>query len=395
MKKIMKKFFTGVYALVKSSLVKSGKIMKKFFTGAYALVKFFPAKLGKKKKEEKKEKKSPRKIFNISMVLSAMGVMKKIMKKIFTGVYALVKFFPAKLGKKKKEEKKEKKSPRKIFDIPMVLSAIGIIFMFALFLRASIILSPYFIFGEVVLILILVKRIRIYSEEVAVIWQFLGRYYKTAKKGIHFLPFFAKERESVRIWEQSLEIFVSSETKIDFKGGGTAKPNGAVTFFKILSPYEAVYGVRNLHNSIKDYVESFLRSFYSKMTVEEALMSPPPAPGEIPEWGVEITKVVISDFGLDETTLQSREELFAAQKKAMAAKFEIEKKSLQIAGLHKKISEFLRGLGYPPEEANKISLEYVKYFQGTETGQLFDLRQEGGEGLLPLLAAFVANKKKE
>lgn len=141
---------------------------------------------------------------------------------------------------------------------------------------------------------------------------------------------------------------------VEFKD--VSAPIKATLYFRIEDPYKAVYNVEgSLFRAIEDKIDSAIRSFWGKHTVERAnelrgratlpyILSgkEPPGPDKQPQplseeemkrelnasvlyneirnnWGVEITGLAISDIVLSTEQKEIRREVLRAQKEAEAA----------------------------------------------------------------------------
>lgn len=223
--------------------------------------------------------------------------------------------------------------------------------------------------------------------------EIFGKYYRTLDPGIHWIFPLAKPRARISVWEQRYPLFTGDKVKIDFKNG-SAVPRDAYAFVQCNiekdkdAPYKMVYTIKNIKEATISLIESALRSYLNGIDVKEGLELGRAgydlfARDKIPrseankvrstmrKWGLKLNGVTIGDFSLDEKIISAREEVLKAQRLADAAKSTVKQKVLESAGLHGEIKTMLiEKYNYSSEKAEKIALDYVKFFKGVESGQL-------------------------
>jgi hypothetical protein len=169
-----------------------------------------------------------------------------------------------------------------------------------------------------------------------------------------------------------------------------------------------IYGVNRWKDAVREAVENALRNVVSNLTVEETfeqihgrevdswwnivLQHFPNLPEKLKLWGVEVTRVTISDFEFDKETQAARQKVFEAQRSAVeqnlrigTAEAQAIQKALETGRVHALIRKKLIKGGTPPEEADKLAVNYVTFFKSAETKRLIDWR--GGGGGFPELIA--------
>lgn len=255
--------------------------------------------------------------------------------------------------------------------------------------------------------------IRIVQQQERFIIEFLGKFYTILNPGLRWIfPFLMKTRAIVSVWEQSIDIF-PEKPSIDFKGGGTAELVEPKVWGKVEDPHKAIYNIANWREAVRERVESLFRNYLSNQTVEEIIDQqtlhswwklikkeitggglPDPEEEIVKDWGIRITRITVSDFKWSEAVIKARRGVFEAQRKieqeenlAEAAVHEARKKAQESGGMHGQIKKILvEDYNYPPEEADKVASEYVKYFKGAETGRLVDWRTSGEGGIYEMIA---------
>jgi regulator of protease activity HflC (stomatin/prohibitin superfamily) len=239
------------------------------------------------------------------------------------------------------------------------------------------------------------KRVR--PEERNVI-EFFGSFMTVLWPGLKWIfPAIMQVRAVVPVWEQTLALF-EKPVKIDFKNGSAA-PNGAVVYLKVKDDREsirkAIYDIANWRKAAISLFENALRSYLNGLKIEEGLEQGRAGynlfekfpDGEkngilstLDRWGLELLRVTVADFDLDASVIEYRESVLKAEREKVAAQDRAIRKAMESAGMHAEIRKLLiQSYNYPAEEAEKLALEYVKYFQGTETGQLVDIRSSEGD----------------
>lgn len=255
---------------------------------------------------------------------------------------------------------------------------------------------------------LLFKGVRIVQEEERMVTEFLGSFHRIKGPGIRFnFPGIIRERARVSVWEQTVDLFEES-IKIDFKNGSAA-PKNARAFVRIKENpddiYRVIYAVRNWRLQLTDLLENALRSYLNSMTIEEGLergragydfiQALPKTRRDgvlkaIQAWGIELKRVTVEDFELDETVIKAREDVLRAERAQAAAEHQAVQRALQSGGVHGEIVRILTGdpYRYSREDAERLAREYVLYLQGTETGRIIDWR--GGGDLESMVARIIA-----
>lgn len=304
----------------------------------------------------------------------------------------------------------------------VVLLGVGIVFKIFGIEKWTLFLAT----GSILLIYVLLfckkSLVKVQQQERGVVERF-GEFNRVLQPGLQWKwPWIESIRAWVAIWEQPIRLFPENP-RIDFKEGGTARLVEPTVWVRVARQREGqrgeraieesvrrmIYEVANWRDAVREEIETALRAYLGTLTVEEAFdrvqegnwwrnVVQQPQFSHLPEvfdaWGIEVTKITISDFDWSEEVVRARRQVFEAQRRireqeyeAEAAKFEAIREALTSGGVHGKIVQILRDdFGYSPEEAQKVATELVKYFKGAKEKVIVDWRSEGGINLPELIA---------
>lgn len=353
--------------------------------------------------------------------------------------------------KKEKERKDEFKLPKKnrikifwiniFFCLPFLLAPI----LFLLFFGQEYKIEGGIALGASILLLGMIYggKIDQIEEEWRQVYEVFGEFWEVKGPGLVFVPLFVQKMEGgetdeegrvmgkVNLSETDIPLF-PRETKIDFKGGGTAVLKDPRIYVRVKgaknnnekeirrSVYKMMYAIRNWEDAVREIAESALREYFNQMEAEEIIEKSVPNwldkvkkqhendKGEplnetLREWGLIATRITISDFDWSESIIEGRETLYAAQRRLEVSKTEAKiaeenaKKSAQeLGGWIEKMVERLKKGGYSKKEARKVAKEIALYKMGSETGSITDIKGiEGASSLEGLIARFLQNNEKQ
>lgn len=125
-----------------------------------------------------------------------------------------------------------------------------------------------FLFLIILIVIVIIKGIRIVPQQTVAIVERVGKFYKTLHAGINIIiPIIdnVRSRHDLRIQQEK----VPSQSVI-------TKDNVAIgvelaTFFSVVDPKLATYGIANYVQGIHNIVASALRSTIGKMELDEIL----------------------------------------------------------------------------------------------------------------------------
>ncbi|MFH1413155.1 MAG: SPFH domain-containing protein, partial [bacterium] len=331
----------------------------------------------------------------------------------------------------RKERKEEKEEKRNGF---AASSAVWIIF-FVVAASSSVTIS--IIIGDLSKIQILIPIISIFltlivfaisihagwcqvPEEERWVIKVLGAYGGTWEPGLHIIfPWFGiMKLKSVDIREKRFSLFRGDlKNKVEFKNGSSAVI-GAF-FFIIKDPYLAIFGPEDFEGSLREIVDSAMRTFLGQLSLDEAKEFSPqvnlpmvllkekieredegkgnliwPTEEKLNytkkdlekirlwrdmknDWGVELVRVSIKDIPLDQDIVDAMNEIIKAEKDAEKA-VHLKQKTITMAeadaqatklkldaegsGLGKKIKNIAK--------ENGVSAEFIINYLNTQ--KLFD-----------------------
>lgn len=282
-------------------------------------------------------------------------------------------------------------------------------------------------------------------QEIRVLEEVLGAYFKTVGPGLHWIPWITgAARAHVSIQTQRYPLF-KEPVWIDFQDG-SASPRQAFAYVRMMNreeefryqhdiqgrvqqdrhlrdyidrdpAYRMVYAVRNIKEAVISLLESSVRSYLNSLTIQEALQKGGAGYNIAPElenyeelravlmnWGLVLEKIVVGDFNLSETIIKLRESVHKARQEAKAAQFIVDRRSKEIAGVivkslsqatGKTISQIKEELAENAETKEQLMAfvqDIISRDISIRAGALTDIRVSGGsslqEALVQAIAAF-------
>ncbi|MFC5448675.1 SPFH domain-containing protein [Paenibacillus aestuarii] len=180
-----------------------------------------------------------------------------------------------------------------------------------------------FILLIIVVVIIIAKGIRIVPQQTVAIVERLGKFHKTLNAGINvIIPIIdsIRSRHDLRIQQEK----VPSQSVI-------TKDNVAIgvelaTFFSVVDPKLATYGIANYVQGIHNIVASALRSTIGKMELDEILSNRDRIQAELRQaldnasenWGVRIDRVEILQLEIPVDIQNSMEKQMRAEREKRA-----------------------------------------------------------------------------
>ncbi len=178
------------------------------------------------------------------------------------------------------------------------------------------------VFGFLVLVTIFMG-IRLVPQGSKSVVQRLGKYHRTLTPGLNIIiPYI--DTIAYKVTTKDIVLDIPSQEVIT-KDNAVIMAN-AVTFFNIISPEKAVYGVENYRWAIQNLVQTSLRSIIGEMSLDDALSSREVIKSKLKEaisddvadWGIVIKSTEIQDIAPSQTMQQAMEEQAAAERERRA-----------------------------------------------------------------------------
>jgi len=279
------------------------------------------------------------------------------------------------------------------------------------------------------LFLFALSGLMIVQPEDRIMVEFLGKAYRILKPGLRWVcPFLMKRRMIAFTWEQPIRLFPERRypngIHIDFRNGGKAELVEPILWVQMKevgtnqeneNVLRMVYSIDDWGRAVQEAAEDALRTCLNNLTVDDALSAThdsnraswweavkesfPDLEGTINSYGLVPKRLTISDFNWDSQVVAIRQKILEeersikfAELSRKAAKDEVTQRAMEMGGLYGKVVTLLTQKQYgehSQEQAEKIALELVLYYRGTETGSLIDAR--AGEGsIAPLLSTVLA-----
>ncbi|MDU0202023.1 MULTISPECIES: stomatin-like protein [Paenibacillus] len=180
-----------------------------------------------------------------------------------------------------------------------------------------------FLFLIILIVIVIIKGIRIVPQQTVAIVERVGKFYKTLHAGINIIiPIIdnVRSRHDLRIQQEK----VPSQSVI-------TKDNVAIgvelaTFFSVVDPKLATYGIANYVQGIHNIVASALRSTIGKMELDEILSNRDRIQAELRQaldnasenWGVRIDRVEILQLEIPIDIQTSMEKQMRAEREKRA-----------------------------------------------------------------------------
>ncbi len=227
-----------------------------------------------------------------------------------------------------------------------------------------------------------------------------GRYVATWQPGPHFIAPFMSRREEVYLGDFMDEINVqegiegSSNKIVFFDASAGIK---ATYYWRVFSPYDAVYANENVVSAVQEKMEAGLRAYYGRRTIDGAIenqasvdlreiITQNATEAEVfKNWGVEITSLAVTDFFLPEEVDDARRTKLEAEKRREVALVEletakVERDTARVNGEAEgeKIKAMAKALGINRAEAINLDLIRRKYAAMSASEMLFMSEGSGG-----------------
>jgi regulator of protease activity HflC (stomatin/prohibitin superfamily) len=304
--------------------------------------------------------------------------------------------------------------------------------------------------------------LRSIPEEKRWVIEVFGKFYRIYGPGLVWIcPIVMRAREAVSVWEQRYPLFergTEREIKIDFKNG-SAVPRIAYAYVQVIGGkewlksktsddekvvreniFKVVYTIKNAKEATTSLIENAARSYLNALTVEEGLEQGRAGynlldgmkekAGKLKKekkkedkeagkkieaglkrideslatWGLELHRITVGDYDLDKTIIEARENVFRAERDAVAAVHVSKTRARETVGA--KLAMLSEATGVPIEELQKeiadnedlrkavdeLSTDLIKRRMAIDGGSFVDIRVEGAEGglkdLISLLSVF-------
>jgi len=151
----------------------------------------------------------------------------------------------------------------------------------------------------------------------------LGKFNRTLKPGLNIIiPYLDAIREKISTRDIILDI---PQQEVITRDNAVILTN-AVTFLRVTSPKDAIYGIEDFHLAIQQLVMTTLRSILGEMTLDEALSNREHIKtklkdaiiDDVADWGVTVKSVEIQDISPSASMQDSMERQAAAERERRA-----------------------------------------------------------------------------
>ena len=151
----------------------------------------------------------------------------------------------------------------------------------------------------------------------------LGKFSRELKPGLNIIvPYLEKVRKRISTKDIILDI---PEQEVITQDNVVIHTN-AITFIRVTSPRDALYGVEDFHHAIEQLVMTTIRSIIGEMTLDQALSHREEIKvklknniiDDVADWGVTIKSVEIQDINPSPTMQKSMERQAAAERERRA-----------------------------------------------------------------------------
>lgn len=175
----------------------------------------------------------------------------------------------------------------------------------------------------ILIILTLYLTVKIVPQGEEWVIERLGKFNKTLTPGLNFIiPYIDSIRARISTRDIILDI---PQQEVITKDNAVIVTN-AVTFIRVTSPADALYGVEDFELAIQQLVMTTLRSILGEMTLDEALSNRESIKAKLKEqiiddvadWGVTIKSVEIQDINPSASMQKAMEQQAAAERERRA-----------------------------------------------------------------------------
>ncbi|MEO9778402.1 MAG: SPFH domain-containing protein [Sedimentitalea sp.] len=167
--------------------------------------------------------------------------------------------------------------------------------------------SGIFIFGALLLIVVIFKGVRIVPQSEKHVVERFGRLHSVLGPGINFIvPFLDVVKHKISILERQLP----NATQDAITKDNVLVQIDTSVFYRILEPEKTVYRIRDVDGAIATTVAGIVRAEIGKMDLDEVQSNRAQLIGQIQtsvedavdDWGIEVTRAEILDVNLDQAT---------------------------------------------------------------------------------------------
>jgi len=179
----------------------------------------------------------------------------------------------------------------------------------------------------------------------------VGKFHKTLKPGLNIItPYLDKIRTKI----DTRDLILDVERQEVITADNAIILANAIAFVRVTNPQEAIYGVEDYMEGIRQLIQTSLRAIIGEFTLEEALTHRDEIKDKlkqqisdvIVDWGITVKSVEIQDIIPNETMQESMEKQAAATR---------ERKAMETLAEGKKNSAILEAQG--KLEASKLEAE--------------------------------------
>ncbi|MDU9003444.1 SPFH domain-containing protein [Sedimentitalea todarodis] len=167
--------------------------------------------------------------------------------------------------------------------------------------------SGIYIFGAILLFVVIFKGVRIVPQSEKHVVERFGRLRSVLGPGINFIvPFLDVVRHKISILERQLP----NATQDAITKDNVLVQIDTSVFYRILEPEKTVYRIRDVDAAIATTVAGIVRAEIGKMDLDEVQSNRAQLIGQIQtsvedavdDWGIEVTRAEILDVNLDQAT---------------------------------------------------------------------------------------------
>lgn len=194
-----------------------------------------------------------------------------------------------------------------------------------------------FLFGAVLLIVIILKGIKIVPQSEKYVVERFGRLHSVLGPGINFIvPFLDVVAHRISVLERQLP----NATQDAITKDNVLVQIDTSVFYRITEPEKTVYRIRDVDGAIATTVAGIVRAEIGKMDLDEVqsnraqLISTIKASVEdaVDDWGIEVTRAEILDVNLDQATRDAMLQQLNAERarRAQVTEAEGQKRSVEL-----------------------------------------------------------------
>lgn len=167
--------------------------------------------------------------------------------------------------------------------------------------------SGIYIFGALLLFVVIFKGVRIVPQSEKHVVERFGRLHSVLGPGINFIvPFLDVVKHKISILERQLP----NATQDAITKDNVLVQIDTSVFYRILEPEKTVYRIRDVDGAIATTVAGIVRAEIGKMDLDEVQSNRAQLIGQIQtsvedavdDWGIEVTRAEILDVNLDQAT---------------------------------------------------------------------------------------------